>query len=307
MNTAASSHETDISIIIINWNVAGLLDNCLASIERELTNSSLCAEVIVVDNASEERTFQKVVESRQVDQLIELESNRGYGAACNTSAAAANGSAILLLNPDTILQPGSINHLWQTLNLAQHIGLVAPLLLNADGSMQSAGYRFPGAANLLFDLLPLPSRLYESPLNGRIHTGNGELPYAVDYALGAALLIRREAFEQVSGFDESYFMYSEEVDLQRRLAESGWTRLLAPAARIVHLGGQSTGQRPQEMESALWHSRARYHKRWSTPAKQRLHKLATLAATTVDDRRNPDNKSRNQQIRNLFAGEAEVE
>lgn len=307
MNTAFSSQEIDVSIVVINWNVARLLDDCLASIDRELAGSSLRAEVIVVDNASEELAFRQVVETRRVDLLVELETNKGYGAACNAGTTSASGSAILLLNPDTILQPGAINQLWQTLNLAPHIGLVAPLILNNDGSMQSAGYRFPGAANLLFDLLPLPARLYESPLNGRIHTGNGELPYAIDYALGAAMLIRRDAFEQVSGFDESFFMYSEEVDLQRRLAESGWTRLLAPAARIVHLGGQSTGQRPLEMESALWHSRARYYERWSTPAERRLQKAAILAATAIDDQRNRANRSRNRHIRNLFGGEAGIE
>lgn len=302
MNGPANRPETGLSIVVINWNVADLLDNCLASIERELVATSVHAEIIVVDNASDEQTYRQVVESRQVDRLIELKTNLGYGAACNRGAADANGSAFLFLNPDTILQPGAIGHLLQTMHLASHIGLVAPLLLNRDGTLQSAGYNFPGTANLLFDLLPAPARLYESPLNGRIHTGNGELPYAIDYALGAALMVRRSAFEQVDGLDESYFMYSEEVDFQRRLADASWTRLLAPAARIIHLGGQSTGQRPHEMESALWQSRARYHQRWATPSERRIHRLATRAATAIDDRRNPDNRFRNRQIRNLFSG-----
>lgn len=305
MNGPANSPETSLSIVVINWNVAGLLDACLASIEHDLAASSRHAEVIVVDNASDERTYRQVVESRQVDRLIELETNLGYGAACNRGAAVANGSAVLMLNPDTIVQPGALGYLLQAMHIAPHIGLVAPLLLNHDGSLQSAGYRFPGTANLLFELLPLPARLYESPLNGRIHSGNGELPYEIDYALGAAFLVRTAAFQQVGGFDESYFMYSEEVDFQRRLAEAGWTRLLAPAARITHLGGQSTSQRPQEMESALWQSRARYHQRWATASEQRIHQLATLAATAIDDCRNPDNRTRNHQIRTLFSGRSD--
>jgi N-acetylglucosaminyl-diphospho-decaprenol L-rhamnosyltransferase len=292
----------DISIVIINWNVARLLDGCLASIFQGTEASDSSVEVIVVDNGSDERDYRQVVENHPVDRLIELETNLGYGAACNAGAAAARGEALLLLNPDTFLLPGSLDLLWNTMQIAPHIGLVAPMLLNRDGTLQSAGYRFPGVANLLFDLLPLPARLYESPLNGRIHTGNGELPYAIDYALGAALMIRRSAFEQVGGFDESYFMYSEEVDLQRRLADAGWTRLLAPAARIIHLGGQSTSQRPADMEAALWQCRARYLQRWSSPGQHRLEKLAVRAATAIDDRRNPSNRIRNRHIRGLFSG-----
>ena len=162
------------------------------------------------------------------------------------------------------------------------------------------GYLFPGPMNVVCDLLPVPARIYESRVNGRLPAGNGQLPLAIDYALGAALLVRRGAFEQVGGFDESYFMYSEEVDIQKRLAALNWTRLLAPDASVIHFGGQSTSQHPEAMQIALWESRARYFDRWSDHKERCLISTAVKVGTMVDTIRNPGRKDANQRIRKAF-------
>lgn len=297
----ATRKPVDISIVVVNWNVATLLDLCLASITAETAGLELSVEVIVVDNHSDEQEFRTVVANYPEVRLLELEENRGYGAACNVGIGVSQGRAVLLLNPDTELLPGSLELLWETLNLSPHIGLVAPLLLNPDGSIQSSGYRFPGAANVFFDLLPAPQRLYGSALNGRMTPGNGTLPYAIDYALGAALLGRRSALLDVGMFNEHYFMYSEEVDLQRRLAENGWTRLLAPDARVLHHGGQSTGQQPAEMRRALWESRARYFEEWASSRELALIRGLVNAGTRLDDLRHSHNRELNRRIRARFA------
>lgn len=290
----------DVSIVVVNWNVAALLNACLRSIESERGRGNLSIEVIVVDNASDQQDFHEVIAGYPNVRLIELKENRGYGAASNVGIGLAQGKAVYILNPDIELLPFSLQRLWDTLNLSAHIGMVAPLLLNADRTLQSSGYRFPGAANVFFDLFPAPARLYESTLNGRLSAGNGQLPVAIDYALGAALFARRSALLDVGMFDESYFMYSEEVDLQRRLAEHGWTRLLAPDARVIHYGGQSTGQRADEMHEELWSSRAQYFERWASPREQWLVRTLVSAGTRLQDRRIPDRRDVNKRIRDRF-------
>jgi GT2 family glycosyltransferase len=291
----------DVSVIVVHWNVPHLLRACLTSIDAERERADLSLQVIVVDNASD-RTGAREAVARVPDvELLELPENRGFAGGGNAGIALAAGHAVLVLNPDTELRPGAIDVLWQTLHVAAHVGLVAPLLLNPDGSLQSHGYRFPGVANMVLDLFPVHPRLVESPLNGRVRLGDGHQPVRIDYPLGAAMLLRRAALTQVGGFDETYTMYSEEVDLARRLAEAGWTTLLAPAARIIHHGGQSTGQRPAAMYEALWESRARYFARWGTPLQRRLIPAVVGIGTRFDDRRaDAPRRSSNARIRDRF-------
>ena len=291
----------DVSIVVVNWNVAALLDACLRSIESERGRGNLSIEVIVVDNASDQQDFHEVIAGYPDAHLIKLKENRGYGAASNAGIDLAQGKAVFILNPDIELLPYSLQRLWDTLNLSAHIGMVAPVLLNSDRTLQSCGYRFPGAVNVFFDLFPVPPRLYGSALNGRMSAGNGQLPLAIDYALGAALFARRSALLDIGMFDDSYFMYSEEIDLQRRLAGYGWTRLLAPDARVIHHGGQSTGQRVDQMHVALWSSRAQYFERWVSPREQRLIRALVNAGTRLQDRRDAARRAVNRRFRQRFS------
>ena len=299
-----SSSGVDVSIVVVNWNVTRLLEGCLESIREETTRSRLNVETIVVDSASDDRSYREVVAAQPDVHLVEMETNRGYGAACNAGVRKSQGSMVFLLNPDTLLHASALDRLWDAMNLAPHVGLVAPLLLNTDGTVQSMGYRFPGALSVLFEFIPVPARLYESNLNGRVPPGNGVLPLKIDYALGAALFVRKDAFDDAGGFDEQFFMYSEEVDIQRRLADGGWTRLLSPAAIVIHLGGQSTGQRPAEMRMALWDSRARYYDKWLPKIHKSRVRLAAFAGLAFDSLRYPEHRETNQQIRRAFANKA---
>jgi N-acetylglucosaminyl-diphospho-decaprenol L-rhamnosyltransferase len=290
-----------VSIVIVHWNVAHLLAGCLRSVMAEVERSGLSTAVLVVDNASPDRRYRDVVRGFSGVELLELEENRGYAAGCNAGIRHRRSEVVLLLNPDTELLPGSLQTLWTTLQVAPHVAMTAPLLLHSDGSIQSAGYRFPGVANVLFDLFPLPNRLFESPLNGRVPVGDGVQPIQIDYPLGAALLLRRSALDSVGLLDESYGMYSEEIDLAHRLSDAGWTTLLAPSARVVHHGGQSTGQRPDAMHEALWLSRAAYFARFGT-ARQRSTIAALVAAGMHrdDSDATAERRTSNARIRQRF-------
>ena len=268
-----------LSVVIVHWNTPDLLEHCLISVYQAAER--VATEIVVVDCASTVGNAREIVGAFELTKLVQLSENHGYASGCNAGAAATSGELVLFLNADTEVTPGALDLLVGCFDLNPRVGLVAPLLLNADQSIQSSGYAFPGAMNILCDLAPVPDRMRGSRLNGRIDPGNGFHPYAVDYALGAALAVRRPALEQVGGWDESYGMYAEEIELARRLNEAGWTRLIEPRARVLHFGGASTGQRPVEMQSALWRSRGRYHRRWSSPGRQRLLRALVSAGTRV--------------------------
>ena len=137
-----------------------------------------------------------------------------------------------------------------------------------DGSFQHGAFRFPGLAQIGLDLFPPPGRLnrplLDSRLNGRYSKGLYEtgMPFAVDFVLGATLMVRSRAVDQVGLLDEGYFMYCEEMDWQRRLRGTGWPMYCVPQARVAHYGGASTGQVRGPMLVALWRSRWRYFRRY---------------------------------------------
>jgi GT2 family glycosyltransferase len=206
-------------------------------------------------------------------QLIEAENN-GMGAGNNRGLRALNEQAApvasLILNPDTIVRPGALRHLLEFLRAQPQAGIVAPKLLNPDGSLQHSGFRFPGLTQALFDLFPPPgrfSRLLNSPLNGRYPAGAyaAGRPFQVDHTLGAAFLVRQTALVASGMFDEAFEMYCEEIDWQWRLARAGWERWIVPSAEVIHHGGQSTTQVPLESLRKLWISRRRLYQRYQGP------------------------------------------
>lgn len=290
-----------LSVVVVHWNVPELLDACLRSIADECRTTPLATEVVVVDCSSPEPSYREVVTSYPDVRLVELPDNRGYAAGCNAGIAGTSGEAILLLNPDTELLPGALGRLWEVLHVAVHVGMVAPTLLNPDGSLQSRGYRFPGIANVQFDLFPLHSRLIDSTLNGRMPASDGVQPVRIDYPLGAAMMVRREAVVEIGGMDEGFGMYSEEIDWANRFAREGWSVLLAPDARVVHHGAGSTSQRAVEMHEALWMSRARYHERWIPRWKRWIIAALVELALRRDNRRADDGRrGANARIRDRF-------
>jgi N-acetylglucosaminyl-diphospho-decaprenol L-rhamnosyltransferase len=291
----------DLAVVVVHWNVPALLERCLRSLATDSAAAGLTVEVVVVDTGSPDATYRAVVQ-RAAARLIEMPDNPGYAAGCNAGVAATDSAAVLLLNADVEVVPGALAALWQGLHVAAHIGMVAPLLLNADGSVQSAGYRFPGLANVAFDLFPAPARLIESPLNGRMPVGDGVQPMRIDYPLGAAMMLPRGVLEQVGGLDEGYGMYAEEIDLAQKLAALDLTTLLIPRARVIHYGGQSTAQRAVAMHEALWSSRALYAERWQPKRRQRAIGALTRLGLLLDDRRGDDaRRAANARLRARYA------
>jgi len=183
---------------------------------------------------------------------------------------------VLLLNPDTIVHAGALEAL--AAFLAQHprVGAVGPRLLDPDGSVQPAAFRFPTLLMTLLDLFPpgevLPGRLYNSWWHGRYPNERaGVAPFPIDHPLGACIMARREVVEQVGPLDEAFFMYAEEVDWCYRVRQDGWAIWQVPQARVTHVGGAATRQFRQRMLIALYESRLRFFRKHYSPRFVRWH------------------------------------
>jgi GT2 family glycosyltransferase len=266
----------DLGIVIVNWNVRDLLAACLDSVYLDLAQSGsrLKASVVVVDNGSRDGSVAML--RRQFPRTAVLEAdNRGMGAGNNRGLRLLleqyQPFGLMVLNPDTVVGPGSLAALVDFLRAHPRAGVAAPKLLNPDGTLQHAGFHFPGLTQLAFDLFPPPgrlARLINSPLNGRYPAAAyaAGQPFQVDHTLGAAFVVRSEAIRQVGVFDETFALYCEEIDWQWRLARAGWERWMVPAAEVVHHGGQSTRQQAAQSLLQLWTSRRRLYQRYHGPA-----------------------------------------
>ncbi len=242
-----------VGVVVVNHRTSELAARCVAS----LGSSASAGEVVVVTTGGDPAALTAELGT---DVRIEaVTENRGFGAAANRGAALVGGEFVLITNADVYFEPGAVDGLLDGLRRQPRWGLAAPLLRDSAGDVQGSSFRFPGLAQAVIDLVPAPRWLRRSRLNGRYPASwAASRDFAIDHPLGACLLVRREAFDAVGGFDEAFFMYAEEIDLCRRLQDAGWQSGHVAGAAAVHVGGASTGQNREKMIEQLYISRARY-------------------------------------------------
>ncbi|NWF70405.1 MAG: glycosyltransferase family 2 protein [Chloroflexi bacterium] len=258
----------DLAVVIVTWNVRELALQTLRSLYNDLASSGLSAEVYVVDNASADDSAAAIAQAFPQVKLIASSENLGFVKGNNLALrqimdSPAPPRAVYLLNPDTITQPGATRALYDALFASSRVGLVGARLSYGDGSFQHAAFAFPGLRQLWVEFFPTPGRLIESRFNGRYPRAlyAGEQPFAVDFTLGATMMLRSEVIAQTGLFDEAFFMYCEEIDWAWRIKTAGWDVLCVPRAHVVHLGGQSTGQARPQSVMHLWTSRLRLYRK----------------------------------------------
>lgn len=281
----------DLSIIIVSWNVCGLLRACLSSLPASLSPSASPTshllphvsrlpppETIVIDNASTDGSADMVANDFPGVRLIRNTENIGFGRANNQGIVLAQGHYILLLNSDTLLPPGVLAQLVDFMETHPQAGACSPRLLLPDGRPQP--YAFGGDPSLGYLLRRGVNRLlFKRPL----HDWAATTSQPVDWVSGACLLLRREALQQTGGFDEAFFMYFEDVDLCLRLRQAGWQVWHHPAVGITHIGGQSLKQNPAAQAAYQQSLRHFYRKHYSLPA-QWLLTLALAAYNALSSR-----------------------
>lgn len=249
----------DVSIILLSWNVRDLLRTCL----RSLPLNDPRSEVIVVDAGSADGSASLVREEFPAAQLLASTENLGYSRGNNLGLALARGRFLFVLNPDTEVLPGSLAAMCTFMDAHPRVGVLGPQLLYPDQSVQPTQRRFPSLVTAFFEstwLQPLaPRRLLA-------HYYAADLPvdkaHPVDWVVGAALFVRREAYEQVGGLDEGFFMYSEELDWLRRFHAAGWQCVYLPAARVVHHEAGSSAQVPAATHIRFNTSKVRYFRKY---------------------------------------------
>jgi hypothetical protein len=246
-----------LSIVIVSWNTRDLLSGCLESIFREVEAKDL--EVFVVDNASQDGSGEYLRRRYPQVKLIENQVNVGFARANNQALHKCSGQYIMLLNPDTKIFPGAFRDLTGFLSCHSDVGVVGPQVTNPDGTLQYSCSPAPTLTREMIRLLHLPGIRPD----GYYSMDNWDLisPRQVEVLLGACILLRKEALDQVGFLDEEYFMYTEEVDLCKRLLKRGWKSFWIPTAKIIHYGGQSTQQVAQEMFLRLYESKLIYFRK----------------------------------------------
>lgn len=284
-----------MDVVVVNHNTCRLLAECLQSLSGQGAE-----RVIVVDSGSLDGSRAVVRERFPEARLVEAPRNVGFGAGANLGVRESRAGSVLILNADTSLRAGALARLRDHLSRHPRTAVAGPKLFFPDGRMQRSARRFPGTAGWIVDNHTSGPWLARVPvlrnrlLNSWDHSSNR----GVDWVIGAAFAIRRSAFDQVLGFDESYFMYFEEVDLCWRLKSAGWRTEFVHEAEVVHVGGASAEQRRGEMEVQYLSSAMRFFRsRYSAPRVavcglllrlDLLAKIARCKALLKDARGTPD-------------------
>jgi GT2 family glycosyltransferase len=264
----------NVSILIVNWNTRAMLAQCLRSIQQWPPKGA--CEVIVVDNASSDGSPHMVSNQFPAVRLVENEKNVGFAAASNQAIRRAKGRYLVLLNSDTEVRPGALDTLVQFMDAHPRAGAAGAHLLNPDGSLQPSCHPMLTPDREFWRLLFL-DRLWRRATYA-MHKWDPIIPRQVEVIKGACLLLRREALDQVGLLDDSYFMYTEEVDLCYRLHQAGWELWWVPQAEVIHHKAQSTRQAAEDMYIQLYRSKVRFYRKYGGQCQaQRFKRLMKLA------------------------------
>jgi GT2 family glycosyltransferase len=284
--------NTDLSIIIVNWNGGDLLGRCVETILNSAPRVTY--EVLIIDNASQDNSLDQLLatkagaflKSNGQLRIFNNSENKGFGAANNQAFDLTESPYVFLLNLDTEIHPGTIDTLMRTMLSDPQIGACGPKILNADGSLQiSAFFNPPRVWHTILSQLKLyyllPSRIRGELLLGRHwdHDRRREVPMIS----GAAIFARRQMIEEVGGFDERFHMYSEDNEWCWRITQSPWKLVFVPDAVVLHHGGQSSMKRWSSDEKlrvkleAGFHFEHRVLPRWRLAANQLANYLVVTA------------------------------
>ena len=242
--------DVELTYCVVNTQQRELLVRGLDALERERASVPSGTEVLVLDNASTDGSAGAARRHPAVDEVIALEQRRGKAENDTALLKRARGRYALLLNEDSELLPGATEALYAALERSPRAAAAGARLRRPDGRVQASAWRFPGPATALASALFIH--------RWTTVQSRGEQTRPVDWAQSAALLVRRQAAREVGWLDPSFFVYSDEVDFCKRLADAGWHTLYVPAAEAIHHEQLSTGEVPERRIVELSRNRDRY-------------------------------------------------
>ncbi len=256
--------QYDLSIVIVSFNTREVLRRCLNTLATEA--KQLSVEVLVVDNASRDGSIEMVASEFPHVRVLQAGGNLGFAAANNLAFPVAQGKYLVLLNSDAFLLPGALEKAIAHMEERPETGLAGGRLIGEDGSWQPSARQFPSLLNDFMSFSGLAHRYQKSRFWGRAdRTWADPLEETdTDWVPGAFSIIRASVLQQVGGFDDSFFLYYEEVDLCRRIKAAGYAIRYFPDVVVVHLGGESSKSMENAVRSrvgaqlALWRLRSGY-------------------------------------------------
>jgi len=265
----------ELSVVIVNYNAGEYLARCVASLFEGA--GGLALDVLVVDNASSDGSA-RAAETRQPRmRLIENATNRGLSAAWNQGAAETDAPWILFLNPDAEIWDGDLAAFLKVGEARPDVAVLGPVVRNADGTIYESGRVFPSVGQAVGHAFVGPFAPDNRFTRSYKQTGwDRRSEREVDWVSGACMLVRRSAFDEIGRFDESFWLYGEELDLCTRLRQAGWRVLFTPELEILHEGGVSTGR---SRRTHLMHSSSIY--RYYRKHRARGWRVLTLPAAWI--------------------------
>lgn len=276
---------SDLSVLIVNWNVAPLLRRCLASIiaspgvTLDPAGPGIHTEIIVVDNASSDESQAMLAREFPEVKVIANDVNVGFTRANNQGLRVARGRAVLFLNPDTELIGNALPTMVRYLEDHPDVGVVGPQLRYSDGRVQSSRRRFPTLATAFLESTLIQQWWPDNAVARRYYVADrpDDQVQDVDWVMGACFLARRQTIDQVGGFDERFFMYSEELDWCRRTRAAGWRVVYLPTAQVVHHEGKSSEQAVAARHIHFNTSKVLYFRKYHGRAAAELVRVFLLA------------------------------
>jgi len=230
-----------LSVVIVNYNVKHFLEQCLHSVTR--ASADLQMEVIVIDNHSTDNSADHLKGLFPKVRFVANNENLGFARACNQGARMAKGKNLLFLNPDTLVPEDCFHKCMTFLDFHPEAGALGVKMLDGSGRFLPESKRsFPGPLTSLYKLFGLARLFPRSRIFSRYHFGHldKDRDHEVDVLAGAFMMVRREVFEKVGGFDERFFMYGEDVDLSYRIQQAGFRNYYFSQTAIIHFKGEST-------------------------------------------------------------------
>ena len=281
---------TDLSIVIVNWNVVGLLRRCLSSIVGELRpepgldlvlpGTLWSYEIWAVDNASTDGSSEMVREEFPYVHLIANSENLGFTVANNQAIVKSKGKFILLLNCDTEVVDDALATMVAYMEEHSDVGVLGPQLRYPDGEIQSSRRRFPTMATAYLESTILQQWFPDNSILQRYFMADvpDDHVQEVDWVVGACLMTRRQVVDQIGLLDEGFFMYSEELDWCYRAKQAGWKVVYLPSAEVLHYEGRSSTQVVPARHIHFQSSKVRFFRKHHGPVAGELLRLFLLAS-----------------------------
>ncbi|TKJ39022.1 hypothetical protein CEE37_11395 [candidate division LCP-89 bacterium B3_LCP] len=276
---------TAVSIITVNYNSSESCQSLAASM-FEIEDLLPCEWIVVNNSPSDDLSFlSETVNNRVSLQVIESESNIGFGAGCNRGAAVSNGEVLLFINPDCEFTAGSPAKIIDRITNHQGVGIVGPRIVDGDGKPEFSWGEFPGIL-AEYRMTSMKQNVASGRLNEDFINNRHNQPKEVDWVTGGCFFIKRSLFQKMGGFDEEFFLYYEDIDLCKRVSNAGYSVLFDPSFGIMHLRGLSGRGLSKEIGSYYRQSQRLYYKKHKGIFCNLLLKLYLMLHTDKPSRNN---------------------